>query len=76
VDEHLAELARLADTAGAEIVGSMTQQIDKPHSGTYLGSGKLDELRELAGQTDASLIIFDDELSPCLLYTSDAADDM
>ncbi len=64
VDEHLAELARLADTAGAEIVGTLTQAIDKPHSGTYLGSGKLDELRELANEKEATLIIFDDELSP------------
>jgi GTP-binding protein HflX len=64
VDEHLAELARLADTAGAEICGTLTQQIDKPHSGTYLGSGKLEELRELANEKDATLVIFDDELSP------------
>jgi GTPase len=42
----------------------MTQQIDKPHSGTYLGSGKLDELRELANDKEATLVIFDDELSP------------
>jgi GTPase len=64
VDEHLAELARLADTAGAEIVGTLTQQIDKPHAGTYLGSGKLDELRDVVAGLDASLVIFDDELSP------------
>jgi len=64
VDEHLAELARLADTAGAEIVGTFTQQIDKPHSGTYLGSGKLEELRERVGELEATLVIFDDELSP------------
>jgi GTP-binding protein HflX len=64
VDEHLAELARLADTAGAEIIGTFTQQIDKPHSGTYLGSGKLDELRERVNELDATLVIFDDELSP------------
>jgi GTPase len=64
VDEHLAELARLADTAGAEICGTLTQQIDKPHVGTYLGSGKLDELRERVNELDATLVIFDDELSP------------
>jgi GTPase len=40
------------------------QQIDRPHPGTYLGKGKIDELRELAEARDASLIIFDDELSP------------
>ena len=64
MDEHLAELARLADTAGASIVGSLTQQIDKPHASTYLGSGKLTELRDLVHETEASLVIFDDELSP------------
>lgn len=64
MDEHLAELARLADTAGAEICGTLTQQIDKPHVGTYLGSGKLDELRERVNELGATLVIFDDELSP------------
>ncbi len=64
MDEHLAELARLADTAGAEICGTLTQQIDKPHVGTYLGSGKLDELRERVNELEATLVIFDDELSP------------
>ena len=64
MDEHLAELARLADTAGAEIAGTLTQQIDKPHVGTYLGSGKLEELRERVNELDATLVIFDDELTP------------
>jgi len=63
-EEHLRELAELADTAGADVVGELTQQIDRPHPGTYLGAGKIDELRERAEQTDASLIVFDDELSP------------
>ena len=64
LDEHLRELERLADTAGAEVVGELTQQLDRPHPGTYLGKGKIDELRQLVHDTDASLIIFDDELSP------------
>ena len=64
LDEHLEELARLADTAGAEVVGTLTQQIDRPHPATYLGKGKLDELRAQVEAQDASLIIFDDELSP------------
>ena len=63
-EEHLEELAELTDTAGAQIVGKLVQQIDRPHPGTYLGKGKIDELRELANVRDASLIIFDDELSP------------
>jgi GTP-binding protein HflX len=64
LDEHLRELERLADTAGAEVVGFLTQQLDRPHPGTYLGKGKIDELKSLVSETNASLIIFDDELSP------------
>lgn len=64
VDEHLEELERLADTAGAVVVGSMTQQLDRPNPATYLGSGKIDELRARIEQDDVSLVIFDDELSP------------
>jgi GTP-binding protein HflX len=64
LDEHLRELERLADTAGAEVVGEVTQQLDRPHPGTYLGKGKLEELKELVHERHATLIIFDDELSP------------
>jgi GTPase len=64
MEEHLRELERLADTAGAEVVGELTQQIDRPHPGTYLGAGKLEELRARAADTGATLVIFDDELSP------------
>ena len=64
LDEHLRELERLADTAGAVVVGELTQQLERPHPGTYLGKGKLEELKALVREKDASLIIFDDELSP------------
>ena len=64
LDEHLRELERLADTAGAVVVGELTQQLDRPHPGTYLGKGKLEELKELVSSRNATLIIFDDELSP------------
>lgn len=64
MDDHLRELAELADTAGAIVVGEMTQQIERPHPGTYLGSGKLQELAARAQELEASLVIFDDELSP------------
>ena len=64
VEEHLAELERLADTAGARVVGQLTQQLDRPHPKTYLGKGKVEELRELLDREDASLVVFDDELSP------------
>jgi GTPase len=45
-------------------VGRLTQQIDRPKPGTYLGSGKLEELRAMVAETGATLVIFDDELSP------------
>ena len=64
LDEHLRELAALADTAGAQVVGELTQQIDKPNSATYLGKGKIDELRQRVADLDATLVIFDDELTP------------
>jgi GTP-binding protein HflX len=64
MDEHLRELGRLADTAGAVVVGELTQQLDRPHPGTYLGKGKIEELKAMVQEKDASLIIFDDELSP------------
>jgi GTP-binding protein HflX len=62
--EHLEELERLTDTAGAVIVGELTQLLDKPHSATYLGAGKVEELRQKVVETKATLVIFDDELSP------------
>ena len=64
VGDHLRELEELADTAGAVVVGELTQQIDRPDPRTYLGSGKIDELRERVDATQATLVIFDDELSP------------
>ncbi|HUQ80927.1 MAG TPA: GTPase HflX [Gemmatimonadaceae bacterium] len=64
LDEHLEELERLADTAGAVVVGSITQQIDRPNPATYLGKGKIEELGALIAEMDASLVIFDDELTP------------
>ncbi|HKW12524.1 MAG TPA: GTPase HflX [Gemmatimonadaceae bacterium] len=63
-DEHLRELQELADTAGAVVVGQVMQQLEKPHPGTYLGSGKIDELRDMVSSRSASIVIFDDELSP------------
>jgi GTP-binding protein HflX len=62
--EHLRELERLADTAGARVVGELTQQLDKPDPATYIGSGKLDELKMLVTDTGATVVIFDDELTP------------
>jgi GTP-binding protein HflX len=64
VDEHLEELERLADTAGAEVVGTLVQRLDAPHAALYIGRGKSEQLRVLADRTEASLVIFDEDLSP------------
>jgi GTP-binding protein HflX len=63
-EENLEELARLADTAGAVIVGRLIQQVRAPSPKSYVGAGKLEELQQLASDTDANLVVFDDELSP------------
>jgi GTP-binding protein HflX len=58
------ELRALAQQAGATVVGELTQALDRPISGTYIGTGKLDELRSLCDSLDASTIIFDHDLAP------------
>jgi len=64
VDEALAELERLAETAGAVVVARLTQKLSAPDSKTFIHKGKLEEVAETARELEASLIIFDDELSP------------
>jgi len=63
-ETSLDELALLTDTAGAEPVDSVLQRRDHPDPATYIGSGKADELRELADALDVDVVIFDDELTP------------
>lgn len=63
-EESIEELARLADTAGAVVVGTLIQNRESPESGTYLGEGKLEELKMAAADLGATMVIFDDELSP------------
>jgi GTP-binding protein HflX len=64
VHDSLAELARLADTAGLRVVGATWQKLDRPDPGTYVGSGKVREVREAAAAENAGYVLFDDELSP------------
>jgi GTPase len=64
VEESLDELALLADTAGAEVVGRMTQDRDRFDSATFIGKGKVEELRQWIIDEKVLLIIFDDDLSP------------
>lgn len=63
-EESVQELGELAYTAGADVVGSVIQRREKMHPGTYIGKGKLDEVRALLWETDATGVICDDELSP------------
>ncbi len=66
-EDSLAELAELAETAGAQVVGSTFQNRESIHPGTYVGKGKLQELRQMVAELDATGIICDDELSPAQL---------
>ena len=77
VDEQdsLDELASLADTAGAEVLGTVIQNLENPEPGTYIGRGKIEEVKALAQELDANGVIADDELSPAQMRNlSDALD--
>jgi GTPase len=67
VDEHLSELAFLAETAGIKIVGSFKQKLDKPDIRTFVGKGKLEEIRNFINKNNVEVIIFDDDLTPSQL---------
>ncbi len=71
--EDLAELRELLRTAGVAVVGELVQQRDQPHPNSYLGSGKLEELKTLAAELDANVVACDDELSPRQERTLEAA---
>ncbi len=58
------ELEQLAETAGAEVYGKMIQKRDKPENTTFIGEGKLYELRDMCRNADIDLLIFDGELTP------------
>ncbi len=62
-DETIAELRELAATAGAEVAGIMIQNKDHPETAAYFGEGKLEELKAAIADTEANLLIFDDELT-------------
>ncbi len=72
-NEYLDELAFLADTAGLAKGGRFIQKMDKPHSGTYLGSGKLEELSAYIKTEEVDIAVFDDELSPSQLRNLEKA---
>lgn len=64
LEDDLAELARLADTLGASVVGSATQRMERPNPRTFIGAGKAAEIEELARVENATLVVFDDDLTP------------
>ncbi len=64
LDDSLDELALLADTAGMMVCGRASQQVPRIDPATWIGSGKIDEVCSLIDETDAQVVVFDDELSP------------
>jgi GTP-binding protein HflX len=64
VEDSLAELERLAQTAGAEVVGSVVQKREKLNPRTFIGSGKADEVSGLVESLSADTVLFDDDLTP------------
>jgi GTPase len=64
VEDSMAELAALAETAGSEVLEALIQRRDKPDASTYIGSGKAAELREIVTATGADTVICDGELTP------------
>ncbi|MBL8057417.1 MAG: GTPase HflX [Anaerolineales bacterium] len=64
VEDSLSELALLADTAGLNVIGETYQKIDHPDPNTFIGSGKVEDVRAFVEETLADVVIFDEELSP------------
>jgi GTPase len=75
-DDLLEELAGLAETAGAEVVGRLTQRRDTPDVATYLGKGKLEQLEKMVKATDASVVIFDNDLKAAQIRNLEQALDV
>ena len=63
-EESLQELAALVDTAGGQVVGSILQSREKPDPHSFIGEGKVEEVRTMVAQESATLVIFDNDLSP------------
>ncbi len=64
VEDSIAELAQLARTAGIEVVGQTIQRLERPNPATYIGKGKVEELKLLKAELDYDVLLFDEELSP------------
>ena len=64
VAEELDELARLVDSAGADVVGRVVQRRNAPDSATFVGRGKAEEIAALSQSLDVDTVVFDDDLTP------------
>jgi GTPase len=73
IQDSLDELGRLAETAGLTVADATWQKLEHPDPGTWIGSGKVRELKEMVAATDARYVLFDDELSPGQQKKLDAA---
>ena len=63
-EDHLAELESLTDTAGASVVATLQQKRRSPHPAYFIGTGKVEDLRKIVAGSGASLVVFDEDLSP------------
>lgn len=72
-EQSLDELEELGQTAGAETVAKVIQNRERMHPGTYIGKGKIEEIKELVYKTDADTVVCDDELSPAQYHNLEEA---
>ena len=63
ISYSMEELCGLAEAAGAEVLGSMVQSLDKPNTATLIGKGKVEELAEMAKNMEADMVVFNEELT-------------
>ena len=63
-EQTMAELERLVETDGAEVVATLSQRLDRPSPRSFIGKGKVEELESVVRATEADVVIFDDELTP------------
>ena len=63
-EEHLEELAKLVESGGGRVVATVVAKRSSPDPATYVGSGKAEEIKKIAAENGARLIVFDDDLSP------------
>ncbi|HWK81443.1 MAG TPA: GTPase HflX, partial [Thermomicrobiales bacterium] len=70
------ELATLAETVNVEVVGAVTQKLDHPHPSTYVGKGKLQEIKELQETLGYDFLLVDGELTPAQLRNMEKALDI